>query len=140
MVFSAFANFMGSVYVVEKRSKNSFITTMFGAVINVSLNLWLIRTSLGVQGAAIATCVSYLIVFVIRAIDSARYIPFNMYWGNVILNTGIILVQSVFMICSLPFNALVQAIGVIALGIVNFKFIKIFVDKVLSFVKGKLKK
>ena len=140
MVFSAFANFMGSVYVVEKRSKNSFITTMLGAVVNVVLNLWLIRTPLGVQGAAIATFVSYLIVFVVRAIDSSRYIPFDLCWGNVILNTVIILVQSVFMICALPFNALVQVLGVIALCIVNFKFIKFFADKMLSFVKGKFKK
>ena len=69
MAFSSFANFMGSVYVVEKRSKNSFLTAMLGAVINIVLSFLLIPTSLGVQGAAIATFVSYFAIFVIRAIN-----------------------------------------------------------------------
>lgn len=139
MVFSAFANFMGSVYVVEKRSKNSFLTTMFGAVSTVVLTLVLIKTPLGIQGVAVATFISYLLVFVIRAINASKYIPFNLYWKNVILNTAIIIVQSVFMVKNLPFNYAVQAVCVLLLAIVNFKFIKVFLDKILSFVKGKIK-
>ena len=135
MVFSAFANFMGTVYVVEKRSKNSFLTTMFGAVVNVVLTLVLIKTPFGIQGAAIATFVSYLLVFVIRAINSYKYIPFKMHWTNVIINTAIIIVQSVFMVCNLPFNMLVQGLCVAALCVVNFKFIKVFALKILSFVR-----
>ena len=139
MVFSAFANFMGTVYVVEKRSKNSFLTTMFGAAANVVLTLVLIKTPLGIQGAAIATFVSYLLVFVIRAINSYKYIPFKMYWINVVLNTVIIIIQSVFMICELPYNMVVQGLCVVALLAVNVKFLKVFVLKILSFVKGKKK-
>ncbi|MBQ4119788.1 MAG: polysaccharide biosynthesis C-terminal domain-containing protein [Clostridia bacterium] len=140
MIFSAFANFMGSVYVVEKRSKNSFLTTMFGAVVNVVLNLVLIKSPLGVQGAAIATFASYLLIFVIRAINASKYIPFNLYWKNVILNTAIIVLQTVFMVCKLPFNIVVQVVSILLLALVNFKFIKVFLVKILSFVKGKLKK
>ena len=137
MVFSAFANFMGTVYVVEKRSKNSFLTTMFGAVANVVLTLVLIKTPLGIQGAAIATFASYLLVFVIRAINSYKYIPFKMHWPNVIINTVILVVQSVFMVCNLPFNMVVQGLCVVALCVVNFKFIKVFGLKILSFVRRK---
>ena len=131
MVFSAFANFMGSVYVVEKRSKNSFLTTMFGAVATVVLTLSLIKTPLGVQGAAIATFASYLLVFVIRAINASKYIPFKLFWANVVINTLIIIVQTVFMIKNLPFNYPVQVACVLALVVVNFKFIKVFLDKIL---------
>lgn len=139
MVFSAFANFMGSVYVVEKRSKNSFLTTMVGAVATLVLTFVLIKTPLGVQGAAIATFVSYLLVFVIRAVNASKYIPFKLYWVNVILNTAIIIVQTVFMVMGLPFNYPVQAVCVVLLGLVNFKFIKVFIVKMLSLVKGKIK-
>ena len=135
MVFSAFTNFMGSVYIVEKRSKNSFLTTMVGAVLNIILNFILIPSPLGVQGAAIATFVSYLLIFVIRAVNVIKYIPFNMYFKTVIINTAILLVQTVFMVCNLPFNIAVQAAAIIVLGIVNFRFIKIFVLKMLSFLK-----
>lgn len=137
MVFSAFTNFLGSVYVVEKRSKNSFITTMFGAVLNIVLNFILIPSPLGVQGAAIATFVSYLLIFVIRAINATKYIPFKMYWQSVIINTVILLAQTVFMVCELPFNIYLQAVLLIALLITNFKFIKIFALKMLSFVRRK---
>ena len=135
MVYSAFANFMGSVYVVEKRSKNSFLTTMVGAVATLVLTLLLIKTPLGVQGAAIATFVSYLLVFVIRAINASKYIPFKLYWSNVILNTLIIIVQTVFMVKDLPYNILVQVVCVIALAVVNFKFVKVFLLKMLSLVR-----
>ncbi len=137
MLFSSFANFVGSVYIVEKRSKNSFLTSMLGAVLNIVLNLILIPSPLGVQGAAIATLASYMLVFVIRAFNVTKYIPFKMYWLNVILNTVIVLIQSVFMICSLPLNMVVQALCIVGLFIVNFRFIKIFIFKILSFVKGK---
>ncbi|MBR6532859.1 MAG: polysaccharide biosynthesis C-terminal domain-containing protein [Clostridia bacterium] len=135
MVFSAFTNFMGSVYIVEKRSKNSFLTTMVGAVLNIILNFILIPSPLGVQGAAIATFVSYLIIFVIRAVNVIKYIPFKMYYKTVILNTAILVVQTVFMVCDLPFNIAVQTASIILMGILNFKFIKIFVVKMLSFLK-----
>ncbi len=135
MVFSAFTNFMGSVYIVEKRSKNSFLTTMVGALLNIVLNFILIPSPLGVQGAAIATFISYLLIFVIRAVNVIKYIPFNMYSKTVVINTAILLVQTAFMVCELPFNILVQAVGIAVMGIINFRFIKIFVLKMLSFLK-----
>ena len=97
----------------------------------------LIKTPLGIQGAAIATFASYLLVFVIRAINVYKYIPFKMYWTKVIINTAIIIVQTVFMICKLPFNNVVQGLAVLGLCIVNFKFIKVFALKMLSFVRRK---
>ncbi len=135
MVFSAFTNFMGSVYIVEKRSKNSFLTTMVGAVLNIILNFLLIPSPLGVQGAAIATFVSYLLIFIIRAVNVLKYIPFKMYYKTVIINTAILMVQTVFMVCELPFNIAVQVVSIILMGIVNFGFIKIFAVKMLSFLK-----
>ncbi len=139
MLFSSFANFVGSVYIVEKRSKNSFLTSMLGAVLNVVLNLVLIPSPLGVQGASIATLASYFVVFIIRAFNVTKYIPFKLYLKNVVLNTAIALVQTVFMVYSLPFNIAVQVLSILSLFIVNYRFIKIFVVKMLSFVKGNKK-
>lgn len=137
MVFSAFANFMASVYVVEKKSKNSFLTAMLGAILNVALNLLLIPTSLEVQGASIATFASYFLVFVVRAFNAMKYIPFKLYWKNVILSTIIILIQAVFMICSLPLNVFVQVLAIIALCVLNYKFVSIFIEKIFMFLKIK---
>ncbi len=144
MLFSSFANFMGSVYIVEKKSKNSFLTSMLGAALNVVLNLILIPKrsplSMGVQGASLATFISYFAVYIIRAFNASKYIPFKLYWKNVIINTVIILIQTVFMICELPYNIPVQILAILVLAFVNYGFIKIFAVKIFSFVKGKIKK
>ena len=50
MAAAAFSNFMGSVYVVTKKSSVSFWTSLIGALINIGLNLWLIPR-IGIQGA-----------------------------------------------------------------------------------------
>ncbi len=136
MIFNSFANFTGSVYVVEKRSKNSFLTAMLGAVLNIILNFALIPT-LGVQGASIATFISYFAIFVIRALNVRKYIPFNLYLKQVVLNTIVILIQSVFMILSLPLNWLVQIVCILALFVINYKFIMVFVNKIFSVLKIK---
>ena len=136
MVFSAFANFMGSVYVVEKRSKNSFLTTMVGAALNIALNLALIP-KIGTQGAAVATVVSYFAVFIIRTLDAKKYIPFKAQGLTVTVNTIVVSLQCLFMIFSLPFCYIVQAISIIILLIVNFRFIWIFAEKILKFLKLK---
>lgn len=134
MVFSAFANFIGSVYVVEKRSKNSFLTTMVGAGLNIVLNFILIP-KIGSQGAAIATFLSYLAVFIIRTYDAKKYIPFKTHFVTVIINTIIVLLQTVYMLLGLPFNYPIQAIFFVLLLVINFKFIWIFFEKILTFLK-----
>ena len=137
MVFSAFANFMGSVYVVEKRSKNSFLTTMVGAALNIVLNLVLIP-KIGSQGAAIATFVSYLAVFVIRTIDAKKYIPFKTHFITVSINCLIVLLQIGYMLFGLPFNYPVQAVCFVLLFVINFRFFKVFFKKMLSFIKRRI--
>ncbi len=137
MVFSAFANFMGSVYVVEKRSKNSFLTTMVGAVLNIALNLILIP-QIQAQGAAIATFVSYITVFIIRTIDAKKYIPFKTHFVAVLLNTLIVLVQTVYMLMGLPLNYVVQAVCFVLIFVINFKFFKVFFEKIVSFIKRRV--
>ena len=137
MVFSAFANFMGSVYVVEKRSKNSFLTTMVGAVLNIALNFVLIP-KIGSQGAAIATFVSYIAVFIIRTYDAKKYIPFKTHFVTVSINCLIVLLQIGYMLFGLPLNYLVQAACFGLLFAINFKFFKAFFKKLLAFVKRRL--
>ena len=135
MIFTAFVSFTGTVYVVTKQSGISFITAMAGAVINIVLNFLLIPSPLGVQGAAIATFVSYFAVFLIRAVNSRKYIPFKLYGGYVAVNTVLILIQTVFMVLELPYWIAVQAICLILLAVINFKFILACLYKAISFIK-----
>ncbi len=91
-VASALTMFMGSVYMVKKKTRLSFLTSMFGALANLALNFSLIPP-LGAQGAAIATLLSYLLVFVIRTVTVQKYIRFKVDYlklsANALLLAGI---------------------------------------------------
>ena len=110
MVFSAFVSYLGSVYMVEKCSKRTFVTSMIGALLNIALNFLLIPSKLGVQGAAIATCASYFVVFVIRAVDARKFIPFRFYVVGVTENCILLTVQTLFIVLQLPGWKIAQAV------------------------------
>jgi len=118
-VFSSLVTFMGSVYLVNKKSILSFITAFIGAAVNVILNFILIPTPLGANGAAIATFASYFIVFIIRAVNSRSHIPFNLHTVKLVINTGIIALQTAFILFELPMWQAVQVICVAAVLTVN---------------------
>ena len=121
MVFASFDSYLGSVYMVEKRSGRTFVTSMIGALLNIALNLLLIPSPLGVQGAAIATAASYIVVFVIRAVDARRFIPFKLYTLGVIENFLLLTVQTVFMVLQLPGWLAVQAACIVLMLLINRK-------------------
>lgn len=107
-IFSSLVTFMGSVYLVEKKSVLSFITSMIGAIINIALNLLLIPTVLGPNGAALATFASYFIVFIIRAVNAQKYIHFNMHPLKLTVNTLLACIQAFCMVAETPGWIVVQ--------------------------------
>ena len=137
MVFSSLVSFLGSVYMVEKNSMRTFLTAMVGAILNIILNLILIPGPLGIQGAAIATCLSYLVVFIIRAADVRRFIPFKLYTFGIVENCVILTVQTVFMVLELPGWVGVQIGCVVLLTVLNRTPLLSTFKRVLSIRKGK---
>lgn len=101
VVFTCLVNFLGSIYMVEKKSVRSLVTASLSAVINIVLNLlWIPRY--GVNGAAAATLACYVIVFAVRLADTRRYIRIEWNYPRLLLCSGIVLAQTVVMLCELP--------------------------------------
>ncbi len=129
-VFSAFSTFISSVYSVKKKSLPAFLTALAGALINISVSLLLVG-SLGVQGVAVGTLVSYLSLFVIRSVIAGRYVKFNLHVPKLSVNAVILSVQAVFMILafpkgdllSVPVWFLVQCAFVLIVVLVNLRSI-----------------
>ena len=122
MVAAAFSSFMGSVYVVTKKSMASFWTSLVGAGVNILLNLCLIPR-IGIQGAAAATFASCLAVFLIRLVNARRLLPFPLCGGRLALGAGILLVQTAFILLHRPEWALVQGVGLVVLLMLEFSAI-----------------
>jgi len=136
-VFSSLVTFMSSVYVKHKRSVNSFVTAMIGALSNMLLNFLLIPR-FSAQGAAIATLACYVIVYIIRAIDSQRYEKFNTKPVVMLLNTLIIAFQCTTMLLEIKYWWLCGIASFAALGIINMRALLSSVKTVFGSVFSRL--
>ena len=95
-IYLTLGTFMATSYTVHKDSFGYLFSAMFGAVFNIALNFWLIP-AIGVYGAAIATCVSYIAVFVFRAIHTKKYIRYKILTVEFIVGSILLLVTSFLM-------------------------------------------
>lgn len=75
-VFSAYNSYFGSFYTASKKTKGLFTTTLYGALLNLILNFSLVPI-IGGNGAALATCLSNFIVFVLRLRNSKKIMDIN---------------------------------------------------------------
>ena len=71
-VFLTLGTFLSNEYTVHKDSKGFLRSASVGAIVNLVLNFMLMPI-MGVLGAAIATCISYITVFIYRAYDIRKY-------------------------------------------------------------------
>lgn len=76
-VYLTLGTFVATSYTVHKDSFGYLFSGMFGAIFNIILNFILIP-SIEVYGAAIATCISYILVFIFRIIHTRKYIKYNI--------------------------------------------------------------
>src|SRR5690606_15283274 len=60
-IFSCFSRFLVTNYIAAKKTSGVFKTTVIGAALNIILNILLVPT-IGINGAAIGTMVSFLII------------------------------------------------------------------------------
>ena len=118
-VFSCFVTFLGSVYMVEKRSGESFFTMLVGAVLNLALN-WFLIPVWGPNGAAFATFASYLLVFVIRAFSTRRYIAMDLHLGRMTVTLALLAGEIALMLSEAKYWQL--WCGLLCAAVVAFNF------------------
>jgi len=122
MTYSAMVTFMGSVYLVRKKSVMSFVTAAIGAVVNVALNFLLIpKFPNSAMGAAIATFLSYFVVMIIRSVNTQKYVKFNMGLLKLVFNTVAVAAQCVVMILEVKYWVIIEIAVFAAVVIVNGK-------------------
>ena len=94
---SCFVTFLGTIYIVEKKSKSSLFTTVIGTVFNLVCNFILIPL-MGVHGAALSTALSYGLVFLLRALHTRKYIPITWNIGRFAINAAVVVGQAILMV------------------------------------------
>ena len=137
-VFSGFTSFLGSVYLLKKKSLLTLFTSMSGAATNVVLNLILIPP-MGAQGAGLATLASYFVVFVIRAVNTKKYLSFSLHTPRIIINILLISAQTAMILLLPKYILLTQTVFFFAVLAVNimplWREVKGFIGPVLKKLK-----
>lgn len=120
--FQSADNFLGSIYEAAQKTTHSMTSSALGAVSNIILNIVLIQT-IGIMGAAAATAISSIIVFIYRVIDTRKYLYMKVYWlkigVNLTLLTGMAL--SVILLDYGVLQNVINAVIFILIAALNFK-------------------
>lgn len=93
-IFLTLGTFLSNEYTAHKDSLGFLKSSTIGAVTNLILNFIFIR-KYGVMGASVATCLSYLAVFIFRLFDTRKYVKINIYNKKIILNLLIVIILSI---------------------------------------------
>jgi O-antigen/teichoic acid export membrane protein len=102
VLYMSLNQFLGSIYSATKHTKNSFWTALIACSVNIILNIALIP-EWGIQGASIATFLSYYVCFWARIIDARYYVPFRFNAMKSLLNTGLLFLMGWLIIASPKF-------------------------------------
>ena len=131
-------NFLNSVYVVYKRSTSSFYTMLVGAVVNLVLNFLFIRW-FGPWGVTVASFISLLIVFLLRAYSTHGLLEIDFHPAWMLLNLGLIFVE-IAMLFKLEHWVVPVTVLTFAICLLNFREVFAMVEKLLGMVLHRRKK
>jgi len=93
-MFQAFSSFFGTNYTASKKTKGAFSTSVYGAVVNIGINIILIPLW-GIQAAAFSTMAAYLTMWLMRIVDTKKFTEIRIDWKSISLSIVVIALQIV---------------------------------------------
>lgn len=125
-VFMTLGSFVATQYTVHKDSRGMLKSALCGAFVNIILNGVFIG-KIGVAGAAIATAISYMTVFLYRVYDTRKYIRLNVLKKKHIGGYILLAIMSFTMFLENDIEQLILFLEFICVIVINRKcFIGLF--------------
>ena len=97
ILFGALSGYLGGFFSAVKDSKLFATSTIMGAIINLILN-FVFTPIYGAMGAAIATAISYIVVWAFRYVQSRKYIKLKINLTRDIVAYILLIVQSLLIL------------------------------------------
>lgn len=97
ILFGALSGYLGGFFSAVKDSKLFATSTIMGAIINLILN-FIFTPIYGAMGAAIATAISYIVVWAFRYVQSRKYIKLKINLTRDIIAYILLIVQSLLIL------------------------------------------
>lgn len=99
IVFGALSGYIGGIFSAVKNTKIFAKSTVIGAISNLLINVILIY-KIGAIGAAIATAISYCIVWLIRIFYMKKMMQIRLYLVRDCVSYVILIVQAIILLTS----------------------------------------
>ena len=123
-VFSAVANVLGGIYIAKKDTKNVAKTTITSSILNIVINVVLIKF-IGLYAAALSTLISCIYIYIYRLIGVRKYIKLNVEYNFMIMSMIIYIISvSIYYINDFKLNIINLIMCVILVYIFNLNIIK----------------
>lgn len=119
-VCTGIVSFLAVVFIVKKKSRNSLVCAACGAVLNIILNLILIK-SMGAMGAAVATLISYFTVYLLSTYLTRKLVNYRPKLIYALFNLALLLTQSILTVAEVPGVYIYSAVITLVIIIINFK-------------------
>lgn len=130
------ATFFSTSYNVNKDSKGMLLSGLFGAIINIVLNFILIP-QYEVYGAALATAISYISVFVYRFFDTKKYVNIRVFTKEFVIGFIMLFVQVLSLYINSNYFYILSIVCTVGI-IVNYrKNYRSLIKNMFSMVKKK---
>lgn len=133
--FSSLVSFFGAIYVGEKRTTSVGISSAVGAIINILINLILMK-KLGVIVAALSTIISFFLIFIYRAIDIKKYVLIKYNIIEIIFGIFIIIV---FTVLNAHYHVVYSLILALLMIFYNYIFNRNFIFNIIKLLTKILK-
>ena len=114
--------FLSTCYTVNKDSRGFLFSGITGAVINIMLN-WIFIPKFGIHGAALATCISYISVFLYRVKDTKKYIKIHVFKPIYIVQYLLLVITAISMAIPSVMGQIIMLIELILVICINYHFI-----------------
>lgn len=134
VVFNVGVSLYSSIYIAKKMTKEVASTSVMGAVINIVVNILLIKY-IGLYAAAISTMVSYFIMMVYRHFDLKKHLKIK-YEKGIFIKTVLIFTFSILLYYQRNIYLDILNLGVVSLYavVINKEFLK----STYKTIRGKL--
>ena len=137
-IFLTLGTFLSNEYTAHKDSMGFLKSSFIGAFVNLLLNFVLIPF-IGIFGAALATCISYLTVFIFRYFDTKKYVKIELFSIKRIISLLIVLILSLLIYIDNLYIYIPLTILLILLIIINNNFWKGILKNIVKIVKRRKK-
>lgn len=120
--FLTMGTFLSTSYTVNKDSRGFLFSGSIGALVNLMLNGILIPV-MHIHGAALATCISYITVFLYRVKDTKKYMIIHVFKREYILNYFILVLTGCTMAIPSYLGQILLFLEAAGILIINKRFV-----------------